>query len=336
MSSLDDTGSRPPKTAPEDCADTTFFVTARISGEISRNEAEALDRHLAVCEACRAEAARIERTWNLLGELPETVPGAAYRAVTLGLLEDAVISRRVVRMMPRKSFFQRPALQAAAIVLAALGGFAVARSGTFTGQVAANPDPKKTAQDPTPVAYFPGADGKPRVSNVTFAPAGSGGSYEVTFDAVTKHRIVGKADDPLLASLVVSLVASPSENEGERRRALDLVSQQVATSRTATPEIVQVLVKTLTTDKNPSVRKRAAEALAKLPPSPEVRDAFVTALAKDTNPAVRILAVESLARAAQTMRDETIIKTLKERASDAGENGYVRDQAATALRVLSL
>lgn len=100
---------------------------------------------LAACEACRAESARIERTWNLLGELPETVPGAAYRAVTLGLLEDAVVSRRVVRMMPRKSFYQRPALQAAALALAALGGFAVARSGKFAGQVAANPDPKKTA-----------------------------------------------------------------------------------------------------------------------------------------------------------------------------------------------
>lgn len=166
--------------------------------------------------------------------------------------------------------------------------------------------------------------------------AGSGGSYEVTFDAVTKHRIVGKADDPLLASLVVSLAASPSENEGSAAaRSISCRSRSRRAARRR-PRSSRCSRKMLTTDKNPSVRKRAAEALAKLPPSPEVRDAFVTALAKDTNPAVRILAVESLARAAQTMRDETIIKTLKERASDAGENGYVRDQAATALRVLSL
>ena len=57
----------------------------------------------------------------------------------------------------------------------------------------------------------------------------------------------------------------------------------------------------------------------------------MNALKSDTNPAVRILAVEALARSATELKDETTIKTLRDKAGDEGENGYIRGQAALAL-----
>jgi HEAT repeat protein len=84
------------------------------------------------------------------------------------------------------------------------------------------------------------------------------------------------------------------------------------------------------------VRKKAAEALVKLPSTPEIRDAFVAALKSDTNPAIRILAVEGLGKAATSLKDPGTIETLREKASDQKENGYIRGQAAQALTKVNL
>jgi HEAT repeat protein len=84
------------------------------------------------------------------------------------------------------------------------------------------------------------------------------------------------------------------------------------------------------------VRKKAAEALAELPPTEQTRDALVLALKNDDNPAVRIIAVEGLAKAATQMKDATTIETLREKAGDEKENGYVRGQAAAALRKINI
>ncbi|HTS03317.1 MAG TPA: HEAT repeat domain-containing protein, partial [Thermoanaerobaculia bacterium] len=90
------------------------------------------------------------------------------------------------------------------------------------------------------------------------------------------------------------------------------------------------------TDRNPGVRKKAAEALAQMPPTPETRDALAAALKNDPNPAVRILAVEGLAKAATVLKDASSIETLRQKASDDHENGYVRSQAALALSKIEI
>jgi hypothetical protein len=100
--------------------------------------------------------------------------------------------------------------------------------------------------------------------------------------------------------------------------------------------VVYILVKTLREDRNPGVRKKAAEALAALPPSPELRDAFAGVLSTERNPAIRIVAVEALARSAKETRDPMSVEVLRERASDRRESGFVRSRAAGALAGLAL
>ena len=102
------------------------------------------------------------------------------------------------------------------------------------------------------------------------------------------------------------------------------------------PEIVTLLRRTLETDKNPGVRKKAAEALAQMPPTTETRDALAAALKNDSNPAVRILAVEGLAKAAAVLKDASSIESLRQKAADDRENGYVRSQAALALSKIEI
>ena len=73
-----------------------------------------------------------------------------------------------------------------------------------------------------------------------------------------------------------------------------------------------------------------------LPPSPAIRDALALALKNDTNPAVRMIAVDGLAKAATGLRDPLSIETLRSKAADESEPGFVRVRAASALREIPL
>ncbi len=131
-------------------------------------------------------------------------------------------------------------------------------------------------------------------------------------------------------------MSGAADSEGAKGKALDFVSEGTRGGAPVSPEIVTLLRRTLETDKNPGVRKKAAEALAQMPPTPETRDALAAALKNDTNPAVRILAVEGLAKAAAVLKDASSIESLRQKASDDHENGYVRSQAALALSKIEI
>jgi len=138
-----------------------------------------------------------------------------------------------------------------------------------------------------------------------------------------------------VASLVAYLVSRGSQTSGERAQAIDLVSTHYgAASGAVSPEIVRALTATLKRDQNPGVRKKAADALAGFPFSPDIRAAFLDALQNDRNPAVRLVAVEALSAAAKQSPDARTIESLREKASDPSENGFVRAKAASALKAM--
>ncbi|HEX7527550.1 MAG TPA: HEAT repeat domain-containing protein, partial [Thermoanaerobaculia bacterium] len=143
-------------------------------------------------------------------------------------------------------------------------------------------------------------------------------------------------EDQAVANLLVSLMSGSAGSEGAKGKALDLVSEGTRGGAPVSPEIVTLLRRTLETDKNPGVRKKAAEALAQMPPTPDTRDALAAALKNDSNPAVRILAVEGLAKAAAALKDASSIESLRQKAADDRENGYVRSQAALALSKIEI
>ena len=152
---------------------------------------------------------------------------------------------------------------------------------------------------------------KPRLANATYRAAEEPGKIAVSFDVTTRYTVVGRPEDKGVADLLVSLMSGAAETEGARGRVLDFVSATTREGAAVSPEIVTLLRRTLEADKNPSVRKKAAEALVQMPPTPEIRDALAHALKTDVNPAVRILAVEGLAKSATVLKDQTTIETLR-------------------------
>ncbi len=322
-----------------DCREALEIAVARTAGEPAGARDPEMERHLEGCPSCRRQAAALDEAWERIA-LPDPEVSPVFRERTIGRMQEALARRNVAPFRPRASW--RPALQAAALVAAGAGGFLLAR--------AAAPDATPfPASDVTTPAYALASErqldvsrvgldlsGNPRLLNVAFRPSEANGRLAISFDVTTRYVVTGRPEDRGVASLLAYVVNAQSATEGARGRAIDLVSSELGEKAAASPEIVEVLVKTLREDRNPGVRKKAAEALVQLPPSPAIRDALALALKGDANPAVRMIAVEGLAKAATSLRDPLSIETLRRKAVDETEPGFVRVKAASALRDISL
>jgi hypothetical protein len=323
------------------------LVLVRLAGSQALEEDMAfLASHLASCAACRAEVAGIESVWARLGDDDgaDLAPSAAFVARTSAALAGAS-RKNVVPFRARRA--TDGLLKAAALLLAGGLGFLIAKSGVrplaLVGS-AALPTPNGRGENVALVSNRTvdasravlDLSGKPRLANATYRAAEELGKIAVSFDVTTRYTVVGRPEDKGVADLLVSLMSGAAETEGARGRVLDFVSATTREGAAISPEIVNLLRRTLEADKNPSVRKKAAEALVQMPPTPEIRDALAHALKTDVNPAVRILAVEGLAKSATVLKDQTTIETLRQKAGDDRENGYVRSQAALALKRLEI
>ncbi|MBK8596804.1 MAG: HEAT repeat domain-containing protein [Holophagales bacterium] len=322
-----------------DCRQVLEIAVARTAGEPAGPWDAEADAHLEGCRSCRSEAAALDEAWERIA-LPDPEISPGFRERTIGRLEEALARRNVAPFRPRT--WWRTALQAAALVVAGAGGFLLARASapaaeTFGGPAAAAPSFAVAAQRQVDVSRV-GLDlsGNPRLRNVSFRPTEADGRLAISFDVTTRYHVTGRPEDRAVASLLAYVVNAQSATEGARGRAIDLVSSELGEKAAASPEIVDVLVRTLKEDRNPGVRKKAVEALVQLPPSLAIRDALAFALKSDANPAVRMIAVDGLARAATTLRDPLSIETLRLKAADETEPGFVRVKAASALREIPL
>ncbi len=325
-----------------ECRDVVELSVLRLAGEIAPEERGDLDRHLLLCPSCLAEFENLRTVWNRLRDDVAPLPTAAFEREALGRMREATLRRRPVRLGP--SAWWIGARRVAALLVVGLGGFFVAKLFAPAGPAAFPRDvpaglvvPVENRRVVDVSRAMADLSGNPRLANVTYQAPDAGGRIAVSFDVTTRYTVVGRPDQKGIEDVLAYVVAGGGATEGARGKALDLVSQNLA-SGTAAPssEILSVLAKTLTSDRNPGVRKKAAEALAQLPPTPETRDAMIACLKTEGIPGIRMIAVEGLAKAAATLRDRTSIETLQEKANDERESGYVRVKAASALGRMAL
>jgi len=305
-----------------ECSELTEKAVTHLLGELEETDRTLMEEHLAGCAACRQELSQIETAWQRLGEDPDAPVSADFRRKSLQLIEDEMLRRRVREFRPPRRWIPLAA-QAAALLAAAALGWLVRRPAATVSAPSVAPA----------VAGAPAALPKGTLSNVTYRQADAEGKVAVAFDVTSHQTIVGKPEDPAVAGLLAYLVSQGARTAGERSQAIELVSSHYGTASTpASPEIVSALTATLRHDQNPGVRKKAADALAGFSMGPEIRAAFLEALAKDSNPAVRLVAIDALAASAKQSPDARTIESLRERAVDPQENGFVRAKAASALR----
>jgi hypothetical protein len=319
-----------------ECRELNALAVEQLLGEIDERSRRDLALHLENCPACLAEMARIEWTWQVLGEDPDAPVTPEFRDRTLALLEDEMLRRRIRAFRPRARW-TRPLAYAAGLALAALAGVLVARHalwpaapGSVASRVSAPFAPAASNPSSAPAIETGG-----RLANVAYTPPDAQGRIGVSFDMESRRTVVGRPDDPAMARLLAYLVSRSSQTSGEKSQAIEQVSSHYGTRvAPASPDIVRALTATLKKDPNPGVRKKAADALAGFTVTPEIRAAFLDALNGDKNPAVRLVAIEALSAAARETPDPRTIESLRQKAFDPAENGFVRTKAASALKAM--
>jgi hypothetical protein len=316
-----------------ECRELSAAAIGRLLGESDEAARRDLALHLEGCAACRAETDSLERTWQALGEDPDAPVTPEFRDRTLALLEDEMIRQRIRAFRPRARWI-RPLAYAAGLALAALGGLVVARysPGPKAAESGTTSPSAVSALSPSSAAPIEGGG---RLSNVAYTPPDREGRIGVSFDMESRRTVVGRPDDPAMARLLAYLVSRSAQTAGEKSQAIEQVSSHYGSRvAPASPEIVRALTATLRKDPNPGVRKKAADALAGFTATPEIRAAFLEALNGDRNPAVRLAAIDALSAAARETPDARTIETLRQKAFDPAENGFVRTKAASALKAM--
>jgi hypothetical protein len=315
-----------------ECRELTVRALNRLLEETDASERDDLERHLADCASCSRELASLEETWAALGTDRDDPVTPEFRRRTLELLEDEMSRRRIREFRPQRRAL-RVLAEAAALAFAAAAGFLVAARGGLSSK----PAPRSSSLEQTLDAKTPADLGvNPRLSNVAYRSEPDG-RVGIDFDATTRHSVLGRPEDPQVSRLLAYLLSMNVQTAGEKSRAIEMVSGHAGPgAAAASPNVVRALATTLKRDKNPGVRKKAAEALASFQSTPEIRSALLEALANDPNPGVRLVAVEALAASARETPDPTTIQSLREKAFDPQENGFVRARAASALKAIDL
>jgi len=99
----------------------------------------------------------------------------------------------------------------------------------------------------------------------------------------------------------------------------------------ADDEVVNVLVKTLNSDKNTNVRLAALEALSKFHQEPQVRKALIASLSKQDDPIVQIALIQLMVK----MKEKGVIKDLNKIIEDSEVIQPVKDEAHSGILKLS-
>lgn len=122
-----------------------------VTEAIGPAERSSIDRHLAECGSCRAEANELGRVWSLLGALPDETPSPGLRDRVEAVIDAFREGTRASRVdsrpgsAPQRSWWQafalRPGWQLALAALLLVAGFAGGR----TWSRPSGPDPELAA-----------------------------------------------------------------------------------------------------------------------------------------------------------------------------------------------
>ena len=129
-----------------------------------------------------------------------------------------------------------------------------------------------------------------------------------------------------------ALMMTMLQNQGSAGQRLEGVSVSLKMKlEQADDEIVNVLVRTLETDRNTNVRLASLEALARLHEQPHVRTKLVRALSKQTDPSVQIALIRLLVE----MKEKESLKELQRISTDELMLPAVQDEAHAGILKLS-
>jgi hypothetical protein len=345
------------------CADVAPLLVFYACNEVSAQEREGIDAHLASCPGCskqlgeelsmQAAFAGASQPADQLD--PSGALLAQCRSELSELLDDLSAPPIREHWMPfgwvRRWMALRPAWSAAALVLVGVMAgtqasvwFSVRDGGNNLGSgigeaVNIMPAPRLTDEDLAKMA----------VAGVNFAPAADSAPGTLQLQVRTEQPlvVVGSVDDADVRRVLTYVVANGERfDPGVRLDCLDGLR-----ARTGDVEVRRALLAAARKDQNPAVRMKALELLRDSAGDDAVRETLLDALQHDGNPGVRVEAVNLLVRSLEGEPfDGPEVRDVPEVATPQGDpsfervvraledlqrhdpNRYVRLRSAAALR----
>lgn len=309
------------------CNEAKDYISLDLYDEISVPDREALRAHLAACDRCAKEAARVRTLHSLLlrRATPEIAPDALVRcrqALEIQLDRERLGWRHLWTRW--KVFAANPSRVASALVLLVFGfglGWAIRPHAARV-----SPGGQSGGAQPQLASFVPSEIGAIRnISQVTRDPQSD--SVRITLSAERRVTLEGSLENPSIRGILVDAMRGYS-NPGIRLDAATALRQN-----SANPHVQQVLLYALRHDPNTGVRLEALRSVPGMSWDPQVQTALVEAIQQDQNPGVRVAAVDTLVQHALSGHNRQMIPVLQTLArGDA--TPYVRVKALAAVHDL--
>lgn len=289
------------------------LIPLYLYGELSFDEEEKLEQHLAACEACAAERARCEKLSALLAQGEAGVSAellSRCRADLAAALAKERSRRGPLAWLRR---FRSGWIAAPPAWLRPVGAVALVALGFFGARL--------IPED----AAWPGrsAQAQPVVGRVRLIDTAPGGMVRVQYEEIRPRELRGSFQDERIRRLLLAAATDPSD-PGLRVESIDLLKD-----RTADAEVRRALIDALRTDDNAAVRLKAIEALRPYAHEPETRKALAQVLLSDSHAGVRIAAVELLAN----VKEPDVAGALQQ-LLHREEDQYIRQRTLSALAAM--
>jgi hypothetical protein len=306
--------------------------------ELSKDEKEQLEKHLAACSECKAEYEEQKKLFSFLSK----EESAAGEQPDPQLLNEARRElRAALRVESEKSSFAGSIFNGIVSFLTtpykfALSGTAVLLAGFFIGYLVFNSSSKikpvlsMNSENQNANNTLLSQDNI-QITNVHFLNKNpESGEIEFTFDAVKPMQMKGNINDRRIQNILTYSMLN-GQNAGVRLNSINAISENKKANYDN--DVKEALIRVAKFDENPGVRRQAIKLLNKFPYDDEIKHAYLYVLSNDTTSGMRIEAINSLFQAKKDGYgfDEQELSVFKKRVQ-TDNNNYIRYRAKTVLQ----
>jgi hypothetical protein len=302
------------------CEDVVRVLPLLLYSELSFDEEENAEQHLADCASCRTELLRV-KALHAAVDAQEYEPNSALLQQCRRTLHSTLDAIRetaprqssgvlgfLKNMFTAQVHFGAPAQSIGAVALVAMGFFGA----------------RMLPGDGNPL-HLMQSSLDPVASRVRYVEPNSSGRVQIIVEETRQKTLSGLAGDESIKRLLLE-AARDSADPGVRVESMDLLK-----SSAASDEVKHALLYALQHDPNAGVRLKALEGLRSNCCEAETRKALANVLLKDDNPGVRTQAIDLLTAA---KREPSLAGVLQELMRKE-DNSYVRQRCRKALHEMN-
>lgn len=313
------------------CEQARLQFALLIYGELSFDEEEAVESHVASCGEC---ATALERERELLAVFDQVAVEPSH--ALLSHCREELVARLVSEPVPprlappAKSSWVEKFLDSFTIRVPAMG-----MTGTWMGAVALLAIGFVSARlvpagGPMSMA---GIAGSPAASRVRYIEPAADGMIQIVLDETRQRTVTGTVADQEIRQYLFDAVRDPDASL--RQQTLNILARKVDATQSQ-HEVRDALMWTMRYDTSPQVRRQALNGLRSFVREGEVRTALAQVLVNDEDQTMRADAINLLLESVTDAQAPVeVVRMLQQSMNREEENIVVRQRVQRALEAMN-